>query len=303
MNQSNEVLQQQQQVPRSGSGAHTSRTVIVAAIAATAAVAPLSAQRAPVVDVWFEGGNELARGDASSLHYDADRGSYVAVLRADAQGRISVLAPTRPNIRSEFAPGANDAETLRFRADPYDGVGYVFAIASRAPFDFRKYRTSDGRWQMGTLSQRQGVDPFEAVDRFARVVTGRNGNYSVAYAPYRIGRGPAPRGGDHHGVVYDPVGGYGGYGGDGNYGNYGGYPDGYGYSDGYGDRWGDRWGDSPYRRRFDDDRYDAYRRYDRHRRSGRIVDPRARYDRHCPDGTLVPYTVPCPQRWRRERHR
>lgn len=233
--------------------------------------APLHAQRAPNVDVWFEHGNEFDRGEQGRVMYSGDAGSYVTVLRVDTDGRFRVMSPSYPNDRSRYA-GGRDGAAIPFQADPTQGVGYVFAVASRTPFDFRAYRGRTNSWVMGTADQRRAIDPFEIVDRFARNTVGSRGSYSIAYAPYEIGRGGAGRESYGRGVRYDD--GYGGY--------VGGYAD--------------PWGASPYRSGYDDFRYSA----DRYGRRGNYEydtrsysDPRTRALRHCPDGTLAPYTTPC----------
>ncbi len=261
------------------------RNSIVSLLLGGGIVAPvlLTAQRAPNVDVWFDQGNEFDRGQPGRVMYSGDAGSYVTVLRVNADGRVTVLSPSQPNSRSRYGAG-RDGTGIPFRADPNDGVGYVFAVASRTPFDFRNYRGTGNRWDMGTLGERSGVDPFEIVDRFARSSVGTRGSYSIAYAPYEIGRSGGGRAAYQHGVRYDD--GYGGY--------YGGYDD--------------PWGASPYRQGYDNYYYDGsygsngrgygnrygddgrgYGRYDN--RYSR--DPRTHYLRHCPDGTLAPYTTPC----------
>ena len=250
-----------------------SRLAVPSLVLTMAAPFALSAQRAPNVDVWFERGNEFDRGEPGRVMYAGDAGSYVAVVRVDTDGRMQIMSPDRPNGRSRYA-GGRDGAAIPFQADPVQGVGYVFAIASRTPFDFRAYRGRSG-WTTGSLDQRRAMDPFEIVDRFARNTVGSRGSYSIAYAPYEIGRAGAGRESYDRGLRYDD--GYGGYAG--------------GYSD--------PWGASPYRRGYDDFRYraDSYGRryrtnYEYDTRSS--SDPRTRALRHCPDGNLAPYTTPCP---------
>jgi hypothetical protein len=252
---------------------------IVLAIVAGGIAAPavVAAQRAPNVDVWFDQGNEFDRGEPGRVMYSGDAGSYVTILRVNTYGRVNVLSPSQPNSRSKYA-GGRDGIGIPFQADPAEGVGYVFAVASRTPFDFRNYRDPGNRWNMGTLGERGGLDPFEIIDRFARSSVGGRGLYSIAYAPYEIGRGGAGRAAYQHGVRYD---------------------DGYGYYGGY----EDPWGASPYRRGYDDYRYEGgygygdrgyvRRGYGYGPESRYSSDPRSRALRHCPDGTLAPYTTPC----------
>jgi len=256
--------------------------------AALVSPAVLAAQRAPNVDVWFDQGNEFDRGQPGRIMYTGDAGSYVAVLRVDTDGRLTVLSPRQPNGRSRFS-GSREGAMVPFQADPAEGVGYVFAVASRTPFDFRNYRGRGNSWNTGTLGQRGAVDPFEVADRFARSSVGLRGEYTIAYAPYEIGRGGAGRMSYQYGAPYGN-----GYGSGGGYGYRGGYDDpwgaspyrrgyenyqyqgGYGYGDGY---------NNGYNSGYRDNRYGYDSQYSR--------DPRTHYLRHCPDGTLAPYTTPC----------
>ena len=244
----------------------------------TAAVVPakVAAQRSPDVNVWFDRGNEFDRGEPGRVMYSGAAGSYVTILRVDTDGRMSILSPRFPNDRSRLS-GSRNEMAVPFQADPTEGVGYVFAVASRTPFDFRNYRGRGNRWNTGRLGQRGDIDPFEIVDRFARSSVGRRGSYSIAYAPYEIGRNGAGRSSYRGGVRYDD--------------SYGGYIGGY----------SDPWGASPYRNGYQDYRY--YGGYGRGAGRGYgygygygtpySSDPRTRALRHCPDGTLVPYTTPC----------
>ncbi|MDQ2891162.1 MAG: DUF4384 domain-containing protein [Gemmatimonadota bacterium] len=253
--------------------AAASRLLASSVLLCTAAPVLLEAQRAPNVAVWFDRGNEFDRGDAGRIMYSGEAGSYLTLVRVNTDGRMAILYPSRPNDRSRYH-GDRNGSALAFQADPTEGVGYVFAVASRTPFDFRGYRGRGDSWDTGTLDRRAATDPFEIVDRFARSSVGARGEYSIAYAPYEIGRGGAGRSAYRGGVRYDD--GYGGYAG--------------GYSD--------PWGASPYRQGYNDFRYygtgdgRGYRNgygYDTPYSS----DPRTRALRHCPDGTLAPYTTPC----------
>lgn len=254
-----------------GAPARWSGVALASALALALLGGWAGAQRAPDVDVWFEDGGDLIAGGRAPVYYAAAPGWYVTVVRASADGDFTVMASPRMAVRSGSAEGADQA--LFFRTEPVEGVGYVFAIASRRPFNVGRYRAADGSWDLSALDAAgDGGDPFAIADRFARAITRRGWDYTVAYAPYTVAR-EGERG--HHAVIFDPGSGSGyGYGGNDGYGsyrdsgNYGGY--------------GDRWFSSPFRRRFDRDRRS---RYD--------ADPRSRYDRHCPDGTLVPYTWAC----------
>lgn len=254
-----------------GASARWSGVALVSVLTLALLGGPAGAQRAPNVDVWFEDGGDLIAGDRAPVYYAAAPGWYVTVVRASADGDFTVMASPRIAVRSGSAEATDQA--LFFRTEPVEGVGYVFAIASRRPFDLGRYRAADGRWDLSALgSAGDGADPFAVADRFARAITRRGWDYTVAYTPYTVAREGESR---HHAVIFDPgsepgygYGGDTGYGAYGDYGNYGGYVD--------------RWSSSPFRRGFYRDRRSRYN-----------ADPRSRYDRHCADGTLVPYTRPC----------
>lgn len=247
----------------------------------------LSAQRdaPPPPAVWLESGPELAPGQPAQLGYDLPRSGYLAILRANTNGDVSVVYPEAPNSRSTRAAGG----AIPMRGDAAPGVGYLFWVTSPAPFDFRQYAARGGHWAVGGAGGHG--DPFEQVDRFARGTT--RGRYSVGYSSYIVGSGR--RASDRGRAIHDGAYPGGGYGPDG-YGP-GGYGDGYGYGNGAYDDYAGWWG-GPQWNGYDNDTW-------RHRRSWRdreyqraydraaYDDPRSRYLRHCGDGTLAPYTVPC----------
>ena len=151
------------------------RRLLVPVLVCASAIAPalLVAQTAPNVDVWFEQGNEFDRGQPGRVMYSGDAGSYVTLLRVDTDGRLTVLSPRHPNERSRFG-ASRSGIAVPFQADPTEGVGYVFAVASRTPFDFRNYRGSGNSWNVGTLGERTGVtvDVVVAVLAIDRVLPG-----------------------------------------------------------------------------------------------------------------------------------
>ncbi len=80
------------------------RQLIVQMILCGSAVTPvlLATQRAPDVNVWFDQGNEFARGQRGRMVFTDDAGSYVTVLRVDTGGRLTVLSRRQPNDRPRF---------------------------------------------------------------------------------------------------------------------------------------------------------------------------------------------------------
>jgi len=261
---------------------------LVAVLATSLLLTPtlVSAQRdaPPPPAVWLESGPELAPGQPAQLGYDLPRSGYLAILRANTNGDLSVVYPELPNSRSNRAARG----AIPMRGDAAPGVGYLFWVTSPTPFDFREYAARGGHWAMRGLGGRG--DPFEQVDRFARGTT--RGRYSVGYSSYIVGSGR--RGSERGRAIHDGAYSGGGYG-PGGYGP--GYGDGYAYGNGAYDDYAGWWG-GPQWNGYDNDTW-RYRRSWRDREYQRAYDraayddPRSRYLRHCADGTLAPYTVPC----------
>jgi hypothetical protein len=103
----------------------------------------------PRVEVWTNRGEDVAmRGDAMRVFVRADRDAFVTVFRVDTDGRVRVLFPREPwedtFLRGDReyeieGPGGRDA----FSVDDYPGVGYVFAVVSADPFDYRAVVAGD----------------------------------------------------------------------------------------------------------------------------------------------------------------
>jgi hypothetical protein len=144
----------------------------------------------PFVRIWLDSAATVQRGQPVAVAFTADPGTYVAVLRIDADGNVTILAPTSPNSRSRIT-SVDDVERVTFRADRADGVGYVVVLGSSTPMDFRAYRDRRGGWV--PLPAIDAVNPYLTVRRFADRVTGgqRRARVALDYVPYSVGRDPA----------------------------------------------------------------------------------------------------------------
>jgi len=260
---------------RRGGIAHVAAALMFVAPAMLSIVTPAVAQtatatNAPSADIWLDNGATLLPGAVARVHYRADPGSYVAVVRLDGDGNLSILVPSLPNVRSKISSTADRLVT--FRGETAEGVGELFVIASRSPFDFTDYKGSDGRWRFAARTDPRS-DAEAIITRFARRIT--NGRaYWLAAAEYEISSTAQQSVAVQ--ATPDPVGAViGGYGYD--YNTV--YDDPYLWDVPYGYYW--RNGSSYY---WDGYAYSPIV----------IVDGRTRYTRHCADGTLVPYGQPCP---------
>lgn len=142
------------------------------------------------VTVWTDRDEPYRRGDGARVYLSVDEPSHVAVFRVDTDGRIRVLFPREPWTDSfvrdhrEFeVTGGRDDRSFLVDDDP--GVGYVFAIASNEPFDFR-FITRGNYWDYRLIDGgRIRGDPYVSLtDLAARLVP--DGDYDYDVTPYYV---------------------------------------------------------------------------------------------------------------------
>jgi hypothetical protein len=153
---------------------------------------PARASAAGRVSVWTDRDDPYARGEAADVLLRVDEPSYVAVFRVDTDGRIRVLFPREPwtdtyvRDEREFAvSGVRDGRSFLVDDDP--GMGYVFAVASPEPLDFR-YITRGDYWDYRLIDggRIQGDPYVRLTDLAARLVPG--GDYDYDISPYYVGQ-------------------------------------------------------------------------------------------------------------------
>src|SRR5688572_3855594 len=100
------------------------------------------------VAVWSDRQEPYRRGQGARVYLSAQRPAHVAVFRVDTDGRIRVLFPREPwgdayvNQARQFeVTGGRGGSS--FVVDDYPGVGYLFAIASERPLDFKDIARGD----------------------------------------------------------------------------------------------------------------------------------------------------------------
>lgn len=144
------------------------------------------------VSVWTERDDPYARGEQARVYLDLDEASYVAVFRVDTDGRIRVLFPRDPWRESYVGPeegvevsGPRGGSAFVVDDDP--GVGYLFAVASAEPLDFREFTRGD-YWDDRLIGggRIQG-DPYVRLTDFAARLA-PHGDYDYDISPYYVDR-------------------------------------------------------------------------------------------------------------------
>jgi hypothetical protein len=142
------------------------------------------------VTVWTDRDDPYARGDGARVYLSVDAPSYVAVFRVDTDGRIRVLFPREPwsdgyiRARRELEVDGPRTEAA-FTVDDDPGVGYLFAVASGNPLDFRAITRGD-YWDYRLIDGgRIKGDPYVSLtDLASRVAPG--GEYDYDISPYYV---------------------------------------------------------------------------------------------------------------------
>lgn len=154
-----------------------------------AAAYPAGAGR---VTVWTDGDEPYARGQAVRVYVGVNQPSHLAVFRVDTDGRIRVLYPREPWTDTYVVPerefeliGSQGGRSFVVDDDP--GMGYLFALASEEPLDFRDITRGDS-WDYRLVGGgRIRGDPYVALtDLAARIAPG--GNYDYDITPYYVDR-------------------------------------------------------------------------------------------------------------------
>ncbi len=147
-------------------------------------------QGAPAVNVWIDRFSFNA-GERIRAYFESEPGAYVTVLRVSTAGYIRVLYPRTPTsqraygtdrlVDDEVPYGSQSA----FYLNEPDGVGFVFAIASYEPFNYRAFN-SGGQWSTFELAASRNADPFTTVARFVSRTLSPRADYSTDYIQYEV---------------------------------------------------------------------------------------------------------------------
>jgi hypothetical protein len=144
------------------------------------------------VAVWTDRDDPYERGDAARVYLSAAQPAHVVVFRVDTDGRIRVLFPREPwgdtwmrDSRQVEVAGGRGGRAFLVDDDP--GIGYLFAVASRRPFDFDDIARGD-HWDYRAIEGgRISGDPYVALtDLAARIAPGDDYDYDIS--PYYVER-------------------------------------------------------------------------------------------------------------------
>lgn len=149
----------------------------------------------PQVELWTDRSDATIyhRGERVRVYFRSDTDAYVTILRVDTDGRVRVLFPEEP-WDDNFARGGRAYEVrpgderYAFYVDEYPGQGYVFAIATLDPFDYRGIVRGD-HWDYAVIGNngRLTGDPYVAVqDLVDLIVPADYDAYSYDLATYFV---------------------------------------------------------------------------------------------------------------------
>ncbi len=144
------------------------------------------------ISVWTDREAPYRRGQGARIYFRTDEPGYVTVLRVDTDGRIRTLFPLQPWGAAKVRAGRTHevSETRNsgsFIIDDDPGVGYLFAIASPAPFQYDEITRGD-YWDFRVIADgRIRGDPYVALTDLAARIAPR-GDYQYDIAPYYVER-------------------------------------------------------------------------------------------------------------------
>lgn len=149
----------------------------------------------PEIQLWTDRTDATIyhRGDRVRVYFRTDTDAYVTILRVDTDGRVRVLFPEEP-WDDNFARGGRAYEVrpgderYAFYVDEYPGEGYVFAIATLDPYDYRGIVRGD-HWDYAVIGNngRLTGDPYVAVQDLVDLIVPANYDaYGYDVATYYV---------------------------------------------------------------------------------------------------------------------
>jgi hypothetical protein len=142
------------------------------------------------VNVWIDRFS-YRTGERIRPYFQSEPGAYVTILRVTTTGEVRVLYPHRPDTQQTYDPArlANDAVPYStepgFYLNEPAGVGFVFAVATFEPFNYRSV-SAGGRWSEVELASTSYEDPYTIVNRFINRTLPTHADYTTDYIQYEV---------------------------------------------------------------------------------------------------------------------
>lgn len=152
----------------------------------------------PVIQVWLSGEGYYHRGDRARVSFDTETDAFVTIFRIDTDGQVRVLFPHDP-WQDNYVYGKKRYEVFdphssrgrhSFVVDEYPGQGYILAVASSDPFDYRAF-TRKGRWDYEAIAYHGRVtgDPYIAFEKLVyQILPVAYDDYTLDVYPYHVER-------------------------------------------------------------------------------------------------------------------
>lgn len=139
----------------------------------------------------------FARRDPVVVSFRTSGEGFVTVFRVDTDGRVRVLFPADPGDpnfvvadREHRVPNPYGYSVEHaFAIDDYPGIGYVFAVVSLDPFDYRSI-VRNAHWDYRSLGSTGRItgDPYVAMSEIVELTLPPGyGAYGFDMVPYYVG--------------------------------------------------------------------------------------------------------------------
>jgi len=154
-------------------------------------------QATPHIALTIDDREFFRRGDNVRVRFTTDEDGYATVFRVDTDGRVRVLFPRDP-WTDNFVRSGRRYDVLdpygrspaTFEVDDYAGIGYVFAVVSRDPFDYTPYVLND-HWDYRAVANRGRIsgDPYVALSEMTgRILPAEYTMFGYDIVPYFVER-------------------------------------------------------------------------------------------------------------------
>ncbi len=136
------------------------------------------------------------RADRVPVTFQPEEDGYVTIFRIDTDGRLRVLYPAGPADDNFVAGGVEYrvpnpygyAVDHTFAIDDYPGIGYLFAVLSRSPYEYQPYVLNE-HWDYRTVGSAGRItgDPYVAVSELLeRMLPPDATDYGFDVLPYYV---------------------------------------------------------------------------------------------------------------------